>query len=270
MAKIRIFQTGTTLVSPAVPDRSTRKSSIAYTGLFQRRKNRIEIPVKAFYVEVNGHRILIDTGWGTDAATQPLKHMGFGHWFASEPLVKESETVINRLNNLGISPRDLDAVILTHLDCDHVSGLIDVKGAKHIYASEQEIAVSKTKDVRYRKNYWKGVNIEPLKMIDDANAPFGKSCDLFGDGSVTAVLTPGHSAGSVCVVVNDNDHFAVISGDTGYNRHSWEEIKLPGPMFSKEDVITSLQWVKAQSEKENCAAILAAHDPEITDTEINI
>ena len=270
MAKIIIFQTGTTLVSPAVPDRSTRKSGFAYTGIFQRRRNRIEVPVKAFYVEVSGHKVLIDTGWGLDAVSKPIKHMGFGHWFASEPVVNEKETVISRLRKMGLTPKNLDAVILTHMDCDHASGLADVKDAPHIYASEQEIAVSKTRDVRYRKNYWAAVNIEPLSMANNANAPFSKSCDLFGDGSVTAVLTPGHSAGSVCVVIRDNDCFVVLSGDTGYNRHLWEKLKFPGPMYSKKDMITSLKWVKAQNEKANCISILAAHDPEITDTLINV
>ncbi|MFQ8958373.1 MAG: hypothetical protein ACLR6O_05875 [Eubacterium sp.] len=32
--------------------------------------------------------------------------------------------------------------MLTHLDCDHVSGLKDLKGAKHIYATKEELEIS--------------------------------------------------------------------------------------------------------------------------------
>lgn len=61
--KIYTLQTGSTLVSSAVPDRSSHRWTYAYTGLLQRRKKRICVPVKAFLVENQGHRVLIDTGW---------------------------------------------------------------------------------------------------------------------------------------------------------------------------------------------------------------
>lgn len=78
MAVIKLIQTGSTLVSPAVPNRNTRKSKIAYTGLFQKMKNRIEVPVKAFLIEIKGRKILIDTGRSSEYAKHPVKHMGFG------------------------------------------------------------------------------------------------------------------------------------------------------------------------------------------------
>ncbi len=49
---VQTIQTGSTIVSSAVPDRSTYRNPYAYTGLFQNRKKRIEVPVKCFYVEV--------------------------------------------------------------------------------------------------------------------------------------------------------------------------------------------------------------------------
>ncbi len=59
---VHVIQTGSTLVSPAVPNRSVKKFEYAYTGLFQSRKDRISVPVKAFLVEVNGKKLLIDCG----------------------------------------------------------------------------------------------------------------------------------------------------------------------------------------------------------------
>ncbi|MBM6991112.1 N-acyl homoserine lactonase family protein [Mobilibacterium timonense] len=260
--KITVIQTGSTLVSGAVPDRSSHKWKYAYTGLFQKRKNRISVPVKAFLVEVGGHRILVDTGWSAACVTHPVRHMGFNLWFASEPVVTGDETVPSQLAAMGLKPEDLDAVILTHLDCDHASGLDGVAEAGHIFCSKEEWAHAQTRDVRYRPSFWKGVSIETLNMSDDPEAPFGKSCDLFSDGSIMVVLTPGHSEGSVAVLAGDESGYAAFIGDDSYNRHSWEEQKLPGPVFDVDAMRTTLRWVRELSHDPRCIGIYAAHDPE--------
>lgn len=136
--KIYTLQTGSTLVSSAVPDRSSHRWTYAYTGLFQWRKKRICVPVKAFLVENQGHRVLIDTGWSEACVDHPLSHLGFGLWFASEPVLKREEAIPYQLQKLSLKPSDIDAIVLTHLDCDHVSGLRPLKEAKHIYCSKEE------------------------------------------------------------------------------------------------------------------------------------
>ena len=85
--EIQTITTGYTLVSSATPDRSTRRWKYAYTGLFQRRSKRIEVPVKCYYVKVSGHSVLIDTGWSKEVVEHPMRHLGFGLWFASEPVL---------------------------------------------------------------------------------------------------------------------------------------------------------------------------------------
>ena len=262
MAVIYILQTGSTRVSPAVPDRSCRKNSIAYTGLFQRRKEQITVPVKAFLVEVKDHRILIDTGWSEECADHPIRHLGFGLWFASEPVMKAEEAVNRQLAAMGLRPTDLDAVLLTHLDCDHASGLIPLKNAGRIYTTPEELDKKNIRGVRYNKNFWKGIDFSFYNMMPDRNAPFGQSCDLFDDGSVIVYLTPSHSAGSVAIEVNESGRFALFTGDNGYNRHSWEDLKLPGPIYDKQNMKKALEWVRSESRKENCTGIYAAHDPE--------
>ena len=121
--KIQTITTGSTLVSTATPDRSTHRWKYAYTGLFQRRSKRIEVPVKCYYVRVNGHSVLIDTGWSKEVVEHGLQHLGFGLWFASEPVMKQGESAKEQL-----SGHQIDAILMTHLDCDHVSGLLDFTG----------------------------------------------------------------------------------------------------------------------------------------------
>lgn len=263
MAKIHVIRTGYTLVSPAVPNRKSRRSQIAYTGLFQNRKTRIKVPVKCFLVEVKGRKVLVDAGWSKKVIEQPIKSIGFGLWFASEPILKEEETLDSYFRKIGIKVSDIDAVVFTHLDVDHVSGAEDVIEAKRFFASKEEIEAAARFDVRYNKKLWKNIHLEPLAMAETVEAPFGFECDLFGDGSIKVVYSPGHSKGHVAVIVQDSEDYAIISGDNGYNEASWNELLLPGPMSDANDMLKSLKWIQEQRKKENCIGVFAAHDPEV-------
>jgi len=252
--KIETIKTGSTLVSSAVPDRSTHRFSLAYTGLFQKRKSRIEVPVKCFYAEVEGHHVLIDTGWSCDVVSHPLKHLGFGLWFASEPVMKEEEAAIHQL-----SGKPIDAILMTHLDCDHVSGLKDFPDMP-VYVAEEELAYAIRNRIRYG-NLINGHDYTFLNFTDDLAAPFGKSADIFKDGSIIAYYTPTHSAGSTIYRISENGVFYLIVGDNGYNEQSWEKGLLPGPLYNADNMRKCLNWIKEQSNKENCAVVLCAHDP---------
>lgn len=268
MAEIDVLQTGKMLVSSAVHDRDSKSGKFAYTGLFQSKKGRNEVPVKAFLIRINGKNVLVDTGWSEQCAINPRHHLGLALYFSSQPTVTLNDSVAKQLGALGITPEQLDAVILTHLDCDHVSGLKDLKGAKHIYATKEELEISLLPNPRYRKALWQGVEIEPIEMNYDSRAPFGKSCDLFGDGSVRIVYTPGHSAGSVCVVIKQNGKMAVIAGDNGISEKSWSELILSGPIHNIQNMKISLRWLNKMYKNENCVAVLTAHDKDYKQTKI--
>ena len=251
--EIKTIITGSTLVSSATPDRSTRRWKYAYTGLFQRRSSRIEVPVKCYYVKVNSHSVLIDTGWSQEVVEHPMRHLGFGLWFASEPVMKQGESAKYQL-----AGQPIDAILMTHLDCDHVSGLRDFSDIG-IYTSSEEIAFAAKKKMRYGKLV-KGYDFQTFVFKDDKQAPFDKSRDVFGDSSVVAYLTPTHSAGSVIYRVADSDGFALIVGDNGYMKDSWLKGILPGPLYNAENMKHCLKWIKEQSERPDCLGVYCAHE----------
>lgn len=253
-AEIRTVKTGSTLVSSAVPDRSSHKFGLAYTGLFQRRSSRICVPVKCFYVTVGEHSLLFDAGWSKEVVSDPKKHLGLGLMFASEPVMKPEEAAVKQLEG-----KRIDAILMTHLDCDHVSGLKDFSGIP-IYASAEEIVYSKKESIRYGK-LTEGYDYHTFSFCMDADAPFGKSADVFGDGTVTAYLTPTHSAGSVIYKIADDNKFALIVGDNGYMEDSWQKGIVPGPLYSRDNMLGCLEWIRRKSEEKNCMGIYCAHDP---------
>ena len=251
---IRTIQTGWTLVSSGVPDRRSHRWKKAYTGLFQCRSKRIKVPVKCFYVKVNGHSVLIDAGWSREVVEHGLRHLGFGLWFASEPVMAAGDEAMAQLRG-----ERLDAVLMTHLDCDHASGLHDISGVP-IYTSREEVAFSRKRKLRYGK-LAKGYDYRYLDIVADSEAPFWQSCDVFGDGSITAYLTPTHSAGSVIYCVADSDGFALVLGDNGYMQASWQQGILPGPLYNADNMLRCLGWINEQSQHPDCLGVLCAHDP---------
>ncbi len=261
--KIHVFHTGEVGVDPAVPFRDVSRNPIAYTGLFRSKKRRILLPVSAYLIEHPKGLVLIDTGWHRDVRIDQIKHMSWKLNFASKARLPEGEAIDEQFGKLGIKPRDLDYVFLTHLDVDHASGLELVKEAKHIMTSKEELEAAQKGDIRYSDRFWNGVNLEPFKMKASSYGPFGRSYDVFGDESVLLIDVAGHTKGTSLVMVQNQGQFVLLTGDTGYAEESWEELRLPGPVDDKEKMRKTLKWVQEMSKKEGCVEVLATHDPEV-------
>lgn len=262
MITIHALNCGEVGVDPAVPDRSVSRNALAYTGLFRSSKYRIWLPVKAFLIDHPKGKVLVDTGWDSKVRAHPIGAISFPMWFASKPRLPEGMAVDEQLDRLGIKPEELDYVVLTHMDIDHDSGLRLVKSARRLLASEEELQAVNSHQIRYVQRPLKKVSLKPIPFKDDITAPFGKSWDMFNDNSIIIYFTPGHSQGSVSLKVSGSNGFALIVGDTGYNRRSWSELCIPGPVYDRQAMKKALIWVQMQGSRKNCLAILAAHDIE--------
>ena len=137
MIKIHVLHCGSVGVDPAVPFRDISKNPLAYTGFLRSSMRRIYLPVSTYLIEHPKGLILFDTSWHTDVREHHITHESFPLWFASKPILPPGEAVNEQLKSLGYQPSDLDFVILSHMDVDHVSGLRLVKDAKKIYASRE-------------------------------------------------------------------------------------------------------------------------------------
>jgi N-acyl homoserine lactone hydrolase len=264
MIRIHVLTCGEVGVDPAVPDRSVSRNAAAYTGLFRSPRRRIWLPVKAFLIRHPRGDILVDTGWDSAVRAHPVRTLTFPMWFASKPRLPEGAAADEQLAALGLAPEELAYVLLTHMDIDHDSGLRLVRSAGQILVSPEEWAAVRSGQVRYAKRPWRGIPIGQMPLRDDPAAPFGKSWDVWGDGSVAVLLTPGHTRGSVSIRVSGKNGFALLVGDTGYSRSSWEDLRLPGPVCDPAAMRESLAWVQRMRQRADCLAVLAAHDPEET------
>src|SRR3982750_950991 len=76
---------------------------------------RVALACRALLIEDGARRVLFETGIGTFFAPELRERYG----------VVESEHVLLRsLADLGLSDRDIDVVVLSHLHFDHAGGLL--------------------------------------------------------------------------------------------------------------------------------------------------
>lgn len=261
--RIHVLRCGTVGTDETIPDRSKSANPYAYTGVLRGARHRVWLPVFTYLIEHPGGKILVDTGWHTDVRTDRKKHLSWQLDLASKAVLPPGEAVTEQLAALGLSPAELDTVLLTHLDVDHVSGLKLVKDAKTICANAAELEAADRGGLRYRRKLWEGVPIQPLPMTHTGVGPNGMSFDVFGDGSVQFVDLSGHSDGTTGVLLQNGGRFVILTADACYNRKNWEQLRLQGITTNREKALRALEWVRKMSREPGCAEILATHDPEI-------
>ena len=203
---------------------SGRMAELRMLGLATPRSRWLRIPVPAFLIRhPTAGAVMVDTGLHPSVVAKPAANLGRTTAWFSRPEVEPGEDVATQLRNRDIDPRKVETVLMTHLHLDHSSGISEFPNATFVIAEEEWRAA--TTDPRpalqgYRHSHYD--YLFDYRTIDfdgrgiSSYASFGRSFDLFGDGSVRLVYTPGHSAGHCSVVAHLRDNDFVIAGDAIY------------------------------------------------------
>ncbi|HZG17838.1 MAG TPA: N-acyl homoserine lactonase family protein [Candidatus Bathyarchaeia archaeon] len=217
------------------------------------------VPVSCYLIEHPTGRVVVDAGWHEDIRTQPKEHFGEDLYQFIEYSLPEGSSVKEQLSARKIAPEDLDAVVITHLDEDHISGLQLLLGAKRFLVSQPEWKNAAS----YKEKWYKGITFEAFELEPIPFGPHLLGKDLFGDGLVYLVFTPGHTHGHVSVLARVEKGWLLLASDVGYAEKSWNEHILPGFTVDDHLALQSLQWVQQFSQRVDCVAAIANHDPSV-------
>lgn len=110
------------------------------------------------------------------------------------------EAIEKGLKLLNIEPNKIVAVLLTHTDADHVSGLSLFKNAKVIIAKEEEEMINGKTSRAFGLIYNK-IECSKHTLISE------KEYIVIGNFKIKGILVQGHTTGSMCYVVNDKHLF---------------------------------------------------------------
>lgn len=272
--KIHVLHCGRVHTSPYLPFDTGNAGMLKVAGIGVPRREWVWMPVSAYYIEHPKARILVDTGWSRRISPEgildkkaQITELGHLLYKMNQGFLPPGEAVDEQLNSLGVQTSDLDYVVLTHLDCDHVCGVHQVADAKHILVSEAEMKfarkLSPVNRVRFRRKWWSGVPLE-LFPWNGSEGPFRRSYDLLGDKSVQLINIPGHTDGLVAVKITNSDgKYVLIDSDGAYGSRSWKDMILPGIADNRKEQLSSLQWIRTMSMDKDCIESLANHDAEI-------
>ena len=269
--KIHVLHCGEVCVSPYLPYGGENCNLIKAAGLTTKKQDRLWLPVSAYLIEHPKGKILVDTGWHREVSPNgvydkqaQIHHMGRILYHVNQGKIAEGQAIHEQLARMNIQPQELDYVLLTHLDCDHASGMKQVKDARHILVAEDEVRCAKKHRYRYASSMWKGVNLTRFRFEDSGIGPVGKSYDLFDDGSVQLVSIPGHADGQFAVLIqNTEGRFVLLFADGGYSSKSWQEMIRPGISLDPKKQMQSLAWIRDMSMSVNCIESIANHAAEV-------
>lgn len=168
-------------------------------------KNQIELPTDPILIQMDGKNILVESGLGKGKLTEKQKR-NYG-------VAKESEVEAS-LKELGLTPLDIDYILMTHLHFDHASGLTKLEGEKYlsvfpnarIIASQIEWDEMRTPNIRSKNTYWK----ENWEAIEHQVITFEETWSL---GALKLVHTGGHSDGHSILIIEDGGEMAIHMAD---------------------------------------------------------
>jgi glyoxylase-like metal-dependent hydrolase (beta-lactamase superfamily II) len=106
---------------------------------------------------------------------------------------------------------------------------------------------------------WNRVEMEPL--ADWSLGPFNRGHDLFGDGSLVLLPTPGHTPGSMSMLVRRPGRAPLLMvGDLTYDDHLLQQGLVPG-VGDKRQLHASARMVNDLRAHLPGLVVLPAHDP---------
>jgi glyoxylase-like metal-dependent hydrolase (beta-lactamase superfamily II) len=231
--RLRPLLTGEIATPPGFLERLPgRLAGVRGYGLHTRRRHWPWAPVPAFLLEHPGAGpILVDTGLHESLA-RSKRNVGLaGVLFSFR--VGAGQTVRERLQQRGLAVAEIDTVIMTHLHNDHASAVEDFPDSTFVLdRREWEAAWRKAPSFRgyQRRQFdhrfdWRSVDFEAPGV--DAFATFGRTLDLFGDGSVRLLSTPGHTPGHMSLLLRLRHREALITVDAAYTRRTIDESVMP-------------------------------------------
>lgn len=234
-------------------------------------RNAVAVPCPAFLIRhPSAGAILVDTGLHPSIATDPRENFGSLGTRFGKPTLEPGEDVPSQLRKRGLEPGEVPIVVMTHLHLDHTSAISEFPNSTFVVSETEWRAAahgSSPMTNGYRRSHfdyafdYRTVDFDRANI--DSYASFGRTFDLFGDGSIHLAFTPGHSAGHMSVVCRLAEHDFVIAGDTMYVLSQLDGSE-PGPPrpHDAHNFRRSLQELRLFRNQFPGAVIAPSHDPD--------
>jgi N-acyl homoserine lactone hydrolase len=186
--------------------------------------------------------VLWDTGLADAIAAMPEGQRPadprMTHW-------RRPKTLTSQLEELGVKPADIKYVAVSHTHPDHI-GNVSMFPQSMLLVQKAEYDWPSPVGPRFKPDH-------PVTKLEGDH-------DIFGDGSVMIIATPGHTPGHQSLLVKLPQTGAVLlSGDAVHFKDNWENRRVPENNDNKDKSAASMQRMADVMAKEK-AQLWINHD----------
>lgn len=215
-----------------------------------------EVPVPFFLIRHPEGNVLVDGGNPLAVARDPHAHWGaLADRF--EVRMSEAQHCAAQLRRLGVASDSVRYIVQTHLHIDHTGALGHFPTAT-VLVHIRELQAARAADSPLASGYIR----QDYDRHDLRWRLVDGELDVFADGAIRLIETPGHSAGHMSLMVHlDEAGSVVLTADATDNRAQWEGRQHPRALFSREDAKRSVERLRRLADQTD-ALIVFGHDPE--------
>ncbi len=233
-------------------------------------KRSVRIPIHVFVIEHKQGLVLFDTGMDRRVMTErsyfPDKVTAFFMDHIFDFHQGPEDILSHQLAKAGYRAQDVCKAVLSHLHFDHVGGIREIPDAElfvsqvewdHMLGAHPEREGILRRDIEIPNAKWNKIRFQSTQ--NPSLAPFTECFDLVGDGSLILLPTPGHTPGSLSMLVNRPDAAPLLLiGDLAYDSEALERNQIPGT-GDKRTLNLIYQKIKALKDYHPDLHILPSH-----------
>jgi N-acyl homoserine lactone hydrolase len=231
----------------------------------------VPLPLQCFLIEHREGLVLFDTG--IDPAIMSDKgyiKQAIGRfllpWIFKFHLT-DRDRIDHVLASVGVAPSDTRTVVISHLHFDHVGGIAQIPQADLLVSDREWAILSEPhperewilrEHVEIPSAKWHQISFAPTE--DPLFEGFDGTYDVAGDGSMILLPTPGHTAGSMSMLIRQDGWAPILLvGDLTYETALLEQDIAPGT-GDRETLLASFDKVRRLKARLPGLEIAASHD----------
>jgi glyoxylase-like metal-dependent hydrolase (beta-lactamase superfamily II) len=198
-------------------------------------------PYFFYLIEHGSDLVLLDCGVHPAMRSDPRSRLGDAA-DAFDVRMTEDQDLASQLAKKGLRPSDITHVVQSHLHFDHAGGL-ELLAHAPVYVQEAERHFARNPPV-YQRDIFVPADFEHDLDWHGLNGDH----DLFGDGSIRIIATPGHTAGH-----------QFLLADATYLLQKLRDRLLPAVVWSPDAMVASWQRIE-ELEREVGAELVCTHE----------